>query len=124
VAAGEIVRVVRADGSETEVPASVRRAVAAVLDGADLTTTEAATLLGVSREWIARLIDRGDLRGHRVGSHRRVPVEAALEYRRRQRRVVDEAKNARDFSSVLDLAASLPTQHGPTLKYPRFGRGR
>lgn len=48
----------------------------------DLTTSQAATILGVSREWVARLIDAGELDGHRVGRHRRVSRRALEEYRR------------------------------------------
>jgi excisionase family DNA binding protein len=47
-------------------------------------TAEAARLLGVSRTWIAELIDRGDLPGERVGSKRRVPLDALVAQRREQ----------------------------------------
>jgi hypothetical protein len=37
-----------------------------------LTTSQAAELLGMSREGVARLVDRGELPGFRVGRHRRI----------------------------------------------------
>ncbi len=40
-------------------------------DTSYLTTSEAAPLLGVCPITVARMIDRGDLRGYHVGVHRR-----------------------------------------------------
>lgn len=49
----------------------------------DLTTSEAADILGVSREWVAQLADRGEIDSYRVGTHRRLPVKAVLDHRDR-----------------------------------------
>lgn len=46
-------------------------------------TLEAARILGVSRPWVAELIDRGELVGARAGSKRRVPLGGLVEHRRR-----------------------------------------
>ncbi len=44
---------------------------------ADLISTgEAAKRLGVSPRTVARMIDRGDLPGYRIGRHRRVPADS------------------------------------------------
>jgi excisionase family DNA binding protein len=55
-----------------------------------LTTTEAGELLGVSRQFLTRLIDRGELSCERTGKHRRIILRDLLEYRdRRDRNRID-----------------------------------
>ena len=48
------------------------RTVTVVADDEMMTTQEAAAQLNVSRQYVVRLIDRGDLPAVKVGSHRRV----------------------------------------------------
>jgi excisionase family DNA binding protein len=48
----------------------------------DLSTTEAAELLGVSRPTLVRLLKQDLIPYRQVGSHRRVPHAALLEYRK------------------------------------------
>jgi excisionase family DNA binding protein len=57
-------------------------AVVVVPMGTDLTTQEAANLLGVSRPYLIRLINQGRIPCEWVGSHRRIRVEDVLAYRR------------------------------------------
>lgn len=57
----------------------------------DLTTTQAGTVLGVSRAKILDLVERGDLACYRAGTHRRIRLVDVLDYRRRQERHGDEA---------------------------------
>ena len=50
-----------------------------------LTTQQAADLLGVSRPTVVRMIDSGELRAERNGSRRRLLLSDVLEYRERRR---------------------------------------
>jgi excisionase family DNA binding protein len=83
------------DSEPRELPPSVTRglfavlgtlaqgdAVAVVPADNELTTQEAADLLGVSRPSVVKLIDQQKLSCRWVGSHRRLRVEDVLNYRR------------------------------------------
>lgn len=89
-----IARLVGPDGIEVEIPASAFAALQAVVrdmaqgltitlipHDKELTTKEAADILNVSRPFLVKLLDRGDLPYHRVGTHRRLSVEDVLAYR-------------------------------------------
>ena len=57
---------------------------------AELTTQEAAELLNVSRPTVIRLLEKGEIEFHKVGSHRRVPMKSALAYKRQ----IEEGRRA------------------------------
>lgn len=82
------------DGHQLEIPNSIYRvlvaAVAAMAQGNavaivpvhhELTTQQAAELLGVSRPHLVKLVDGGEIPHHKTGSHRRIYFEDLMRYR-------------------------------------------
>lgn len=69
------------------------RSVAVVSRDTTLTTREAADHLGMSRQYLVRLLEEGALPYHKVGSHRRLRLGEVESFRRRRdahrRRVLD-----------------------------------
>ena len=57
---------------------------------AELTTQEAADMLHISRPSLIQLLDAGKIEYRRVGTHRRVRLEALVKYQR----VAEEARRA------------------------------
>lgn len=52
-------------------------------DGELLTTTQAATILGISRPRVSQLVNRGALKSTLVGKHHRIALADVLEKKRR-----------------------------------------
>jgi excisionase family DNA binding protein len=52
-----------------------------VRDQATLTTIEAASLLGVSRQFVVNLLEKGEIPFHLVGTHRRMYAQDLFRYK-------------------------------------------
>jgi excisionase family DNA binding protein len=73
-------------------------------DDAELTTQEAADLLGISRTYLVRLVDQGKLPAHLVGTHRRLRAADVLAYQARRNTRLEAAAAI----SEADRAAGVP----------------
>jgi excisionase family DNA binding protein len=113
-------RLVGADGESQRLPASLDsflvqliadlqggKSVSIIQSEATLTTVEAANLLGVSRQFLVRLLDGGQIPHHKVGTHRRVYVRDLLKYKAerdgRRRKALDELVEAEVREGLYDL---------------------
>jgi excisionase family DNA binding protein len=60
----------------------------------ELTTVESSKILGMSRQFLIQLLEKGDLPFHMVGSHRRLYVRDVIAYKARRdysrRRTLDD----------------------------------
>ena len=63
-------------------------------DNIEISTTEAAKILNVSRPFVAKLMDEGRIPCRKVGSHRRVKYEDVIAFKqkddRARKRVIDQ----------------------------------
>jgi excisionase family DNA binding protein len=70
----------------------------------EMTTNQAAEFLDVSRPFVIKLIQRGELPCRMVGKHRRIPSEAIVQYRER---MFQQARRAADEMTQLSQDAGL-----------------
>ena len=69
---------------------------------AELTTQETAELLNISRPYLVRLLNRGEIPHSKVGTHRRLKVSDVMAYK--------EARN-REHEQVLDELSAEAQKH-------------
>lgn len=83
------------------------QSVAIVQNDAQLTTVEAARMLGVSRQFLVNLLERNEIPYHMVGTHRRIYVRDLLAYKgkrdSKRRQVLDELTRAEAEDGPYDL---------------------
>lgn len=71
---------------------------------AELTTQEAAEILGISRPTMVRLLDEGRIPSWKVGTHRRVRLEDVTAFAKTQEGVTAQAlQELADLDQELDL---------------------
>ncbi|MFN7923670.1 MAG: excisionase family DNA-binding protein [Bryobacteraceae bacterium] len=76
------------------------QSVAIVESDAQLTTVEGARMLGVSRQFLIKVLERGEIPYHMVGTHRRIYVRDLLAYKAKRDSVIcPSPRNAITWSS-------------------------
>ncbi len=83
------------------------RTAALVQDDAAMTTAEGAQMLGVSRQFLIKLLERGEIPYHMVGTHRRIYLRDLLAYKTkrdsRRRKILDDLTRAEAEEGLYDL---------------------
>jgi excisionase family DNA binding protein len=78
------------------------QAVTLVADQAELSTTQAADVLGVSRPFLIGLLEAGQIAYRKVGTHRRVQADSLLDYQRR-----DDAQRRAAATELTQLSQEM-----------------
>ena len=119
-------KLVGPDGSAQDLPASLGdflikltaglrkgQSVAIVQNDAQVTTVEGARMLGVSRQFLIKLIEGGEIPHYMVGTHRRIYVRDLLAYKTKRdthrRRILDDLARAEAADGLYEL--DLPDAH-------------
>ncbi|HLP90261.1 MAG TPA: helix-turn-helix domain-containing protein [Nostocaceae cyanobacterium] len=105
------VKLVTNDGEEITLPESVNyvlsyivnlmasgKAVSIIPYNRELTTQEAADLLNVSRPYLIKLLEQGEIPYIMVGTHRRVPFEELMKYKKQR-----DAKRSESLQKLIEL---------------------
>jgi len=110
-----LVKITLDDGTELALPKAVRELLVKILTEvshgnmvnivpvhAELSTQEAANLLNVSRPYLIKLLERGELKFHKAGTHRRIKFTDLRAYQEKQestreRAMTDLAQQAQEL---------------------------
>jgi excisionase family DNA binding protein len=109
------------NGVRVEVSPELKAAVERAQQGmrqpppAEMTTTQAAAFLDVSRPFVIKLIRRGELPCRMVGKHRRIPTVALRDYKEKMFR---QAKAAAEELTGVAQDLGLYELEGPLPKGP------
>ncbi len=104
------------DGIRIEVPPELEATVHRAYKGlcqpppAEMTTTQAAEFLDVSRPFVIKLIKQQELPCRMVGKHRRIPTDALMKYKEK---MFQRAKNAADEMAQLSQDLGLYNTERP-----------
>ncbi len=83
------------------------KSVAIVQNDAQLTTVEGARMLGVSRQFLIKLLERGEIPHHMVGTHRRIYVRDLLAYKAKRdsnrRKILDQLTRSEAEDGLYEL---------------------
>lgn len=85
------------------------RAITILQSKHELTTAEAAKLLGMSRQYLVQLLEKGEIPFHMTGTHRRIYFRDAISYR---------AKRDADRRKILNNLAKREFEQGDYGKVP------
>jgi excisionase family DNA binding protein len=108
--------IVGPDGKRLRVKASMQKSVdklaRAILSGEEaavvptekeLTTQEAADLIGISRQFLVQLVDRGTIPATKAGTHRRLRLKDVLDYIAERRRMEEGLREIVRLSEEMGL---------------------
>ncbi len=78
------------------------RAVTIVPINKELTTQEAADILNVSRPYLVKLLEQGDIPFIKIGTHRRIRFSDLMEYKKRR-----DAERERGINEIAQMSQDL-----------------
>lgn len=108
-------RLVGPDGKAISLPHSLYSVLVAAVDQlnrgngitilpvtAELTTQQAANVLNVSRPFVVKLLERGEIRFHKAGTHRRIYLRDLLAFKERREAAARRtlARSAREAQAL------------------------
>jgi excisionase family DNA binding protein len=100
------------------------RAVEVIAKSVEVSTTQAARTLGVSRPHLVKLLDKGAIEFRMVGTHRRVDVASLEGYQRHEQNEQTQRRQAAVASAVGSTKAEgLRVSAGTTADLDAYARG-